>query len=393
MNAPHLESECPRTVSEFSLATTDGQSHVQGDVWFPSQKLPAGAVLIVPGGGTTSRDGDMGDTGTHADLMYRRLAVRLCGAGYLVVRYDNRGIAHCSDPNFACTPDDRQDVDPVSFFISRIASNLRATITPESQVADLILVYNHLINVYSLEQNRIAVFAHSEGALHVARAVHQSRIRPRGILFASASAMSPAATMKWQSVDRYVDEVMRWDTDGDGVVTRDDVSSGWAATWLSDAGLAREDVEPPRDGWYRALLERRFEVRYREERDVVLAQPDDTPFSAPGGIELPFVLGSYRWYKQWFTDTVDMLTLLNGYDGEAAFHFGAIDRQLSASRQAAYVQSRTKQLRRAPICTVHEERGHAFGSKKPLTGPMDQAAEDLFAAELIEFLSGNSRQP
>lgn len=61
-------------------------------------------------------------------------------------------------------------------------------------------------------------------------------------------------------------------------------------------------------------------------------------------------------------------------------------RRRSASREAEYFQSRTPKLRCAPKCTVHKQRGHAFGIKKPLVGPMDPAAEDMFAAELPKMI-------
>ena len=49
-----------------------------------------------------------------------------------------------------------------------------------------------------------------------ARLIGAGRICPRGVVFVGTATESPAALVRWQTVDRYAGRVMGWDADGDG---------------------------------------------------------------------------------------------------------------------------------------------------------------------------------
>jgi hypothetical protein len=100
-------------------------------------------------------------------------------------------------------------------------------------------------------------------------------------------------------------------------------------------------------------------------------------------------MASDRWWKQWFIDDRSTLGLLEEYEGHLAFHFSEIDRQFSPRNEIARVASGAVSLSVAPQITLHESRGHAFALNKPISGPMDIEAEDIFFSQITSMLQDN----
>lgn len=376
---------------EFSLPTTDGVTQLHGDLITPSGLQNAtGALLMVPGGGFTERDGFLGDSYTEADLMFRRIANRVVDSGLIVARHDNRGVTghELSIGPSKDSPDPQGDTE--RYFASCVDFKIRRTVTPESLIDDAELAYQFTTNHPKVDATRIVVFAHSEAGIHVCRLIDQKRIAPHGVILAGTPVGSPVEILRWQMIDRYVDEVMSWDSDADGLVSSADVSSSYGESFLIEVGLTEDDLTPPDGQWSRTALKTFFTARYEEAKAKALNTSDESGYPhADDDTLFDFVMASNRWWKQWFIDDRSTLGLLRNYQGHLSFHFGEIDRQFSAQREVDSVTTGTASLFTTPQVTLHESRGHAFASNKPISGPMDMAAEDIFVAQITSMLQDN----
>ncbi|MEM6776510.1 MAG: hypothetical protein AAF670_02565, partial [Planctomycetota bacterium] len=213
-------------------------------------------------------------------------------------------------------------------------------------------------------------------------------IKPKGLVFAGTTVLSPAANMKWQMVDRYVQEIMNWDRDSDGIVSADDVAQAFGDSFLADVGLSEDALQPKNGHWSHSELTSFFADRYENDKRDALSASDDAVYPPVDGDTLRFVAASNRWYKQWFLDETPTLELLYDYHGHVAFHYGEIDRQVSVSRETKYIESCIGRMIREPKVVIHPSRGHAFGLSKPIAGPMDDESEDVLASEIVAMLRG-----
>ncbi|MGY8767913.1 MAG: alpha/beta hydrolase [Pirellulales bacterium] len=375
------------TTEQFSLATEDGLAELHGELMLPSNsEQPKGTLLMVPGGWFAERDGFLGDSYTEADLMFLRIARRLVQQNYIVARYDNRGVTGNEFTIGLSNESEDPFADTLRYFEQCVDSEVRKSVTPETLMSDAAVVYDFLTQCPDVNRSNIVVLAHSEGGIHVSRLIGTKRIHPQGILFASAITESPEGVVKWQMVDRYVDEVMRWDSDGDGRVSNDDVNAAYGSSYLIEVGIRQQKLESEGGHWTEPELRAYFTAKYEAEKSKTLDCADDEPFPRPGEGDLDYVGASHRWLKRMFTDDTPMVELLRDYQGQVAYHFGEIDRQFSALQAIETVNNFASKMQCEPKVTLHPNRGHAFGTAKPVTGPMDQAAEDLLVEEIVRML-------
>lgn len=371
--------------SQFEISTADGVAFLTGELMRPEDRtLSRGTLLIVPGGWFADRDGDMGDSGTEADLMYLRIARRVCAEGFIVARYDNRGVT-----GNACrrglVPDEIDTADGAAEYLRNcVDPQVRKSVTPETLMSDVVTVCEHLSAQSAVAADRVAIFAHSEGGLHVARALERLSIPPRGVVLAGTSMLSPAGCMRWQMVDRCVEEVMSWDEDNAGRVTEAEVERRLHSSFLLELGIHQSDLAMTGAGWTESDTRSFFEGRYQAERDRALAAADEATF--PTSDDESFVAASYRWYKQWFRDEVPTLEFFARFRGKLAIHYGEIDRQLALAQEIRLIESHTEKWPRVPHVVVHPRCGHALGRDRPLSGPMDSQAEDRLVADILEML-------
>lgn len=367
----------------FSITTDDGKAQLNGDFMEPADASQRrGAVLIVPGGWFTERDGFMGDTYTDEDLMYLRLANRICNAGFAVARFDNRGVTG-NELTIGLTASSGDEMaDSVRYIDACIDSNARSSVSPQTQASDVATVVQHLIKSCAVAPESLVIFAHSEGGIHVARCIAQGVIKPRGVVFAGTSMLSPVKIMRWQMVDRYVDEVMRWNRNDDGTVAVDDVKASFNGSFLSEVGITQQELLPLDGFWTRESLHIFFERRYDLEKHQTLQLDDDAPYPED---ESTLVVSSSSWLKQWFIDDTSTVTLLEKFDGRISLHYGEIDRQLSVTLEAEAIDSIKDKMSAAIKVVVHVSRGHAFASKKPIAGPMETDSEDLLIGDIIDM--------
>jgi dienelactone hydrolase len=373
---------------EFSLPISDGTTQIRGDVISPDGlQEPTGTLLMIPGGGFTERDGFLGDSYTGADLMFRRIAHRVVNAGLVVTRYDNRGVTgHELSIGLTKNSSD-QHSDPERYFASCVDFVTRQTVTAESLLDDAALVYQFVSEHPNVDPSRIVVFAHSGAGIHVCRLIGSNRINPTGIVLAGTPVGSPIEILRWQMIDRYVGVVMSWDRDGDGNVSVSDVTNSYGDSYFIEVGLIEDDLTPANGQWSKLELIAFFTERYEEDKTKALATPDEAAYPpAEDDTRLNYVLASNRWWKRWFLDGTSSLELLRKYTGHLAFHFGEIDRQFSSELEVARVADGVSSLSVIPNVTLHPGRGHAFDSSKPLAGPMDNEAEEMFVQEITAMI-------
>ena len=386
---------------EFSLPTEDGLTCLTGELMLLDNANQAtGVLLMVPGGWFAERDGFMGDTYTEADLMYLRIAKRVHERGFFVARYDNRGVSG-NEFSIGIKRDGADPFEDTKRYLERcVDSEIRRSVTPETQVSDLAKVYQFVSKYSGVDPANVVVFAHSEGGIHVARLIGHKQgtknlFNPKGVVFAGVIAGSPSEVMRFQLVDRYVDEVMCWDLDGDGVVNAHDVEACFDSSFLKEVGVCRNSLSLTTTGWTEAKLRQFFTASYEEQRSAALLVPDNIPFplnnkNSDGQTDdhpLEYVTASHRWLKQFYSDETAMVSLLDTYPGRVAYHFAELDRQLSCENEIGHVTKNSPSLACDLKTVVHKNRGHAFASSKPVSGPMDVAAEDLFVQEILGMLT------
>ena len=192
-------------------------------------------------------------------------------------------------------------------------------------------------------------------------------------------------------VDRYAAHVMRWDADGDGLVTEADVDRQYPTDQVFPAvAIGRDKLQPPRGGWTLATVLEHFSRIYEETKAAACVKPDDAPYPDPAP-EFRMVAASNNWWKQWFEDNTPMIDHLAGYCGRASIHIGGIDSQSPGERQFAFAERRINAgiFARAPRLVFHKGRGHSLRTGEPAAGPMDAEAKASLGKEMEEMLSAD----
>lgn len=374
-------------IEEFTLPTEDHVAHLNGDIMSPHKLSGArGALLMVPGGWFAERDAFLGDSYTEADLMFRRIACRVLNLGYVVARYDNRGVTGNEFTIGLKKESSNPLADTERYFNSCVNSEIRRSVTPETLTSDAAAVYHFLSQRPHVDPSNIVVFAHSEGGIHMARLIGVHRIAPKGIVFAGSIAGSPGNLIKWQMVDRYVDELMRWSGGGDGRVSTDDIQTCYGDSFFAEAGISEQELHQRGNVWTEIDARNFFTAKYEAQKKAVNQCGDEVPFPRREGGHLNYVAASHRWIKTFFNDNTPMISLLEHYSGQVAYHFGEIDRQLSTEREVDVLRTHATSMACDPKIVVHRNRGHAFASAKAINGPMDLEAEDIFVEEVVGML-------
>jgi pimeloyl-ACP methyl ester carboxylesterase len=376
----------------FELPTRDGHTCIRGEIDWPKgdarSRFPV--VLIVNGGWFMERDGFMGNSGTERDLIYRELAKGLVAAGVAAVRYDNRGVSGNEMTMPACADGKSEPEITRHYLKTCIDADVRKTVSVQTQLDDVEQVWEFAVNHPRVDPQRVVVWAHSEGGLNVARLISAERIRPLGVITVGAPASSPAESAHWIMVNRYAEQLMRWDEDADGRVTQADVDRHYP----NDSVFPVEAIKPeslaaPGDGWTMATALDHFETIYAKTKAATQAKPDDSTYP-PAEHECLTIAASNNWYRQWFEDTQPMIDHFAEYRGHTSLHFGEIDSQFSGPREMAFAEQRIKDVAfiKAPRLVFHQARGHSLRTGEPCAGPMDDEVSGSLVKEVHKILSG-----
>mgnify|MGYP001579026250 CR=1 FL=1 len=381
------------SADRFSIPTLDGRTVLRGQVDWPDP-WPRGAgrlplLLIVPGGGFMDRDGQLGDSGSERDLVFRDLAAAATAAGIAALRWDSRGIS-CSGLTMPVCAGSATAEEGMQHFIDHcIDEPIRGGVTPENLLSDIEQVAGHAAHHPQIDPDRVVVWAHSEGTMNAARLVQAGRLVARGLVLVAPVIESPRASQWWLDVGRVVAAVMAWDADGDGRVSDADVRAGHPADVLFQMlGTPLEELLPDGDHWTAETLRARLDRRHADLASATLAADDAAPFAFPAVAGMPSpVYASFRWRKQWFRDDLPVIDLLTDFPGRIGFHFGAIDCQNPVARQVHLLAEKMPAFRRAPTWVVHPDRGHTLRAHHPLLGPLDREARDRLVQDVLAMLA------
>lgn len=351
----------------FAIAFDDEGTAITltGDIMFP----PAGqairaAVLLVPGTGHFDRDGLFGVSGGPEDLIYLSLAKALAAEGYAVIRADKRGIA-CS-PGLATAsaairaastvykgPDGPPCILPAQV----------ATVDADSAAEDVGRLLGHAAGHPRLRNACRVILAHSEGMLNAAKAIDLGIAAPDVLIGIGAPMDSPAATFRWQRIDRIPEAMRSFDTNRDGVTTNEEVTVGFAKSRVAvfnDVNLfqsptgafTREQVDAVRDAW---------SAIYEQERTAALNADPKALFPTAEQ-----AMATQGWWRQWFTDERPIAARLAAFKGPIGLVYAELDSQVPPDRHLAATDTH---LSGRFVAETLSDVGHSLG-RHPSYGPM-----------------------
>lgn len=340
----------------FSTPSADGYE-LQGEIDRPSGN-PIGAVVLIAGTGAFDRNVKLGRTGTPRDLLFKDLGQRIAARGLTAVRYDRRGVVHDAPP--------AQTVDTEAI----------PGVTAENLSLDAEAVMAWTRSPAGLNARCVVVFAHSEGAVHLAGVARRGQQpAPDLIIGMGAPLESKVWGLKWQVVGRDADSLVMMDANGDGVITNEEVRANWQRTPSGVFGMLEPFLHP--NGAWTAqdiqTLRTNQTAAYEQAKLAALSQSDDAPY--PNAQTPAF---SYGWWKSWFTDERPIAPMFAAWNTPMTLHYGSLDSQVREDhqRRAASDVLASDRVR----FVSHEDRGHSLGAET-LLGPIDEAIADQIAEE------------
>lgn len=337
-----------RSAYLFEEATSDG-SVVRGQVDMPISS-PRAAVILVSGTGSFDRDVYLGSSGTARDLVFLDLSYGLRDEDVAVVRFDKRGVRF-DEAKIAAYAD---MTVPTGWWLPKNFAHSQSKpeyATADSGVEDLVAVYE--IVRARLPGIPVFLFAHSEGMLHVARAVEERSIRPDAIIGMGALMESPVSAFSWQRIDRIPEALTSLDGNGDCTVTNDEIREGFSRTPAAVFGAVDAFLAP--DGaWSRenlAEMRQAWQAYYDREVADALAHPRGDLLIVGGK-----PIATYGWWQTWFTDEKPVAARMLGGPPLYLF-YGSADSQTPSERQRAAVDAAGLEAK----IEVFDDLGHTLG--------------------------------
>jgi pimeloyl-ACP methyl ester carboxylesterase len=355
----------------FKILATDSAATLNTVVDYPTihkdQKYP---VIVLVGGTFSERDGiteaAIMDTNKVKDYMaFRLLAVALADTGFIVVRYDPRGIngsrANCINGRLLSAKE---------YYNKCVDSKVRTTVTPQNFRADFIKVYEYAMQLNHVEKQRVYLMGHSEASIHMAKAIEEKKITPAGLIILAGIAESPAAHVRWQFVDRIVDLFPTIDEDGNGLVTNEEIEfafqnknsllskliTGTAVGYYSPVGSWKlKYLEPARSYLYKTF--------YRSIVNALsVGDPEKTPlFANDGGQQ--FVISSNALMLARANDDTPVIRRLAQYQKPTLWIFLSKDTQVDVSRQFLAISKEYETTPSHIKLLKLNGFGHALGSQ------------------------------
>lgn len=337
----------------INVDTTDGVTSFGIQIDFPKHchRFEYPAVIMVGGTGLYYRNVSLGISGTKRDLVFKDLSDRITEK-YCVatVRYDYRGVS--------C---DLRDDAAIKKCLDQ---DVRATLTAETLLEDIQLVYDTAIHHPKINQNRITMLGHSEGSINIARLISQKSVSPKSVVFFGGVAESPKSLVHWQFVDRAVDQAFAMDTDSDGYLTNIEILNGFESSQF--AGLVPvQSLLSPTGFWNRDGLKTSFNFQFQFVVANSLIQPDTEPYIQKG-----IVFSGFGWWKKWFLDETPVVQYLKDYTGPITYFNGSIDNQAPARKQMEFLAQNVHVMKSIPEFKLFEGKGHCLSSH-PQYGPID----------------------
>lgn len=338
---------------EFNLRTFDGLAKFGGQIDYPThcgkRKLPA--VILVAGTGLYYRNLYLGTSDTARDLVFTDLSKRLNRDCVAVVRYDYRGVS--------CDLTGDEAIEKC------LDQSARKTVDDKTILDDIQAVYNHAKKQPKIDSRRLGFLALSEGSINVGRLVARKSVSPKALFFIGGVAESPKSLVRWQFIDRSVDQAFSMDTNGDGILTNYEVSQNYSGSFFDENDLPITNLLSPSGIWNRFALKNFFTFEFNAVVSATLITFDHIPYRQKG-----LVYSKMKWWKRWFTDTTPVLENLRNFKGPITYYNGTIDILAPADRQLDFLKHYGPQMRSIPEFNLIQGKGHLLSSH-PLYGPMD----------------------
>lgn len=375
-----------------AIQTADKSSTLNVLVEYPAQKTAGKRpVIVLTGGVFTDRDGitDLGDFASEKNttFLFRQLSQRLRMMGFIVVRYDQRGI---HGNIFNCKTGEKLSFK--TYVDQCVDNNIRSKVTLKNIQADYESVFKFAGALKAANKKKIYALGHSEAAIHIATLIGEKRITPAGIIFIAGIAESPSAHAEWQAVDRFAEALPLLDDNRDGIVTNAEISHGFQdnrsalsqqtqngeQVFRSPTGSWKLDDLRPFKDWVQKLVYKPFVATLK------IPNADNVAFTSKvGGIEV--AIASRGWLLGRINDTTQVIDRLDVFDGRGLFIFFSLDSQISVARQIASIEKSKFSLNhKAKIVTINGF-GHVFG-KLPGVGPIEPKAMDEVSSAIRAWL-------
>ena len=374
------------------IPTADKSTTLNVLVEYPTpKKIGKYPVIVLAGGVFTDRDGitDPGDIASKKSTTFllRQLSQQLSMMGFIVVRYDQRGI---NGNIFNCKTGEKLSFK--TYIDQCVDNNIRSKVTLQNIQADYESVFKFAETLEAANTKKMYALGHSEASMHISTLIGAKRIAPTGVVFIAGIAESPSTHLEWQAVDRFVEGLPSLDEDNNGVVTNNEVHKAFQENksvlsqqakngeqlFLSPTGFWKlSDLKP-----FRNQVEHFLHKPFLATMDIPNANAVALT-STLSGIEV--TIASRGWMLGRAKDTVCVVDHLNLYAGKGLFIFFSLDSQLSVARQIAAIEkSKFSLARKAKVITINGF-GHVFG-KLPGVGPVEPQAMNEVSAAIRAWL-------
>jgi pimeloyl-ACP methyl ester carboxylesterase len=192
---------------EVTIDLEGNRLQTQGELTLPAAGGgPFPAVLLIHGSGATDRDEYLPPlvTGTgNESRPFKQIADYLSERGFVVLRYDKRGIGENG---------------------TILNLDIYANATVQQFQRDAEAALNFLMRQPEVDNDRITILGHSEGAIIAPRIAIRHSNDVQNIVLMSASAQSIPDLVYYQVINRTLLFAHQyWDDDGDGSLSLDEV--------------------------------------------------------------------------------------------------------------------------------------------------------------------------
>ncbi len=361
--------------TKFTFPSVDGEAQLSGYYSLPQNveiKIPL--VILVPGTGLFDSQVNFGKSKTEKDFIFLDLEKNLIRSGFAVIRFNYRGV-YCNIKNQPECKDCQSDQDKIKHFLNSCFDfKIREKVTTQNIQKDIEQIYLWGLKQSQIDPEKVIMFGHSEGSIHISKLVKTRTIYPKGIIFMGGVTESAESIVKWQITDRLIDGIMSFDKDRNKKVTTAEIKAALPKSYLSVFPV--EQFLPPKGYWTRALLKGLVDRQYEELKKMTLAIEDTKPYGSGGAIQ-----ASYQWWKMWFSDEDTVVDNLQDFKGAVIYHNGDFDSQTNANRQIKFFNNVKSENWKF---LVHERRGHTLGAD-PLFGPISEDSMILLMQSFAEL--------
>ena len=369
------------------IPTADKSATLNVLVEYPTpKKVGRYPVLVLTGGVFTDRDGitDWGDLASEQNTTFllRQLSQRLRIMGFIVVRYDQRGI---NGNIFNCKTGEKLSFK--TYIDQCVDSSIRSKVTIQNIQADYESVFKFAGTLKAADTKKMYALGYSEASMHISTLIGAKRIAPAGVIFIAGIAESPSTHAEWQAIGRFAEALRLIDDDNDGIVTNTEISRAFRdkrsalsqqtqngeQLFLSPTGSWKLDDLKPFKDWIEKLLYKPFVATMN------ISSADKVAFTSNvGGLEV--TIASRGWMLGRINDKIQTIDRLDLFAGRGLFIFFSLDSQISVARQIAAIEkSKFSLAHKAKVITINGF-GHVFG-KLPGVGPVEpQAMKEVSAA-------------